>query len=192
MKTASFQWSPLHVHVIGGAAMLLLTAAAHFAVVKPWLDQRHAEDRLQTRLIEQRERTQRLERSRKQLGDQLRISESQLKASPVTLTATTDLNRKLEQLSALAESAGMRLDGLDPGPVQSGTSLSTQTIQIRGKADFRGCYALLSQLRKQSPDVSVQTFLLKSLAGEEGLLSVEMELLWHALPDKSAVAQVQK
>ena len=106
----------------------------------------------------------------------------------MSLQPAEQVNRRIAQITDLARSSRLRLEGVKPGGVISGERFDRVPIQLKGSGNYSDCAEFAGQLRKRFPDIAVRAFRMTSQRSAAANLSTsfQIDLIWLAAPTELA------
>lgn len=184
------------VDLSGGAAILALTAAAYLSVVEPSV---RAQRRLEAERRASAEAQARADEAAKELADtqrQLILLERELDTLAVDLRTPAQINRQIDRLTGIAESAGVRLTRIAPQASWANQWFTAVPISMSGRGTFASAAAFLESVRRECPDVSVRGLKIAGQTGQPAAdnapkgaaasTSIDIEFVWYAEPEGTA------
>lgn len=179
---------------IDAAALAILLSATAFlaaAVVLPVFRARTQQEQLLERLDAARYSTENTTETITDFQRRIKITSAQIAESGFKPQGIDALNQRLARLTAISESNGLTIEGINPGPV-SPTSLSVP-IKLSGTCHARACHDFLRALREEYPDTAVTAFALVAPSSENdrppdstAASRFSMQLLWFTAPAPTA------
>lgn len=137
-----------------------------------WLSQRA--------LAEREESEQRASESAKQLTDRLEKLD-------IELSNIDQMNTRLSRLTAIAEQAGMTLEGLRPGAEAKAERYRAIEITLVGRVYYLEAVEFLADLRSELPDTGLLGIRFERVATQESVSGrLQLEMVWYAAPNASA------
>ena len=146
------------VHAVCGTVCLTLAGAGYWFGLGPMtreLDQRQG----LTQTLELSQDDLQLRRGvLERLEDKFLQSQQELEVQPVDLQPASMVNRRLANLSQLAQEHDLVLTASSIGGEQRLAYYSYLPIELGGQGDFGNVVAFLGKLYEHYPDISVRTF----------------------------------
>jgi Tfp pilus assembly protein PilO len=175
------------VDAAGAGLVLLAAGAAWPGAVAPWLEARATRAGLaddartrEARLEELRSATTTAEMTAAKLAETAR-------RRGIDLRPVSAFNERLDDITRLAEAAGLVVDELTPGDRRDAGSLLVTPIALRGRGTYPACAVFLSGLAREFPDAAVAGFDLSgSPEDESGVISFVFDLEWYAAREPAA------
>lgn len=113
-----------------------------------------------------------------------RLAEAEaMVASGVSLRASSEINRVVAELAALARSSGCTVSRTQPGESSRDGSLIVTSITLAGAGTPARVDSLLRALRAERPDIRVVAVDLTHSDVTEHDLRFSLDLRWRCLPD---------
>lgn len=171
------------IDAAGVAVCLLLTVVVYAMAVQPVLDQKTEVLAQRQKLEQQRQRANELTGTLAKIRRQLVKIERAAAESEVRLKPVGNLNEQLAALTDLADDAGLRVDGVQPGEPTHGRRYETVPIELTGNGSYGACAAFLHRLHRSLPDMGVAGFELSATPrSPEDPAEFRFELTWFAAP----------
>ncbi len=171
----------------GGLATLLMIAGLTYVfAVQPTL--RARDDRKQD-ATEQRDAERALaERraERRRVESELEDIRGKLSADAVALEGAHALNKRVQQITALATETGLVVDGVTPGDVAEGEMFDVIPIEMRGRGSYTGLAGFLHTLNDRLGDTGVTELSVEAQPDGGAVFSVVLG--WYTAPDRTAPA----
>ncbi|MCC6679092.1 MAG: type 4a pilus biogenesis protein PilO [Phycisphaerales bacterium] len=182
-----FDWRVEGVFVVAWA---VLGAATYFGGVAPEARARRAAV-ADMALIAVQERE--LETIRAKVRDTRRGLEQAEKAreqAPVRLRRASEINERLARISGIGESAGVKIDQLEPEKPAPFGRYAVVPIRISGIAGYAGLAGLIRRLHIEFPDTAARGFKLSALQ-EAGSANgrFTIDLAWYTAPETGQPAR---
>jgi len=170
-----------HVDVVGAAVLAALAMIVYVCGYYP-LMQSHEEYLAKRReLAAQREQSARLESTLLSLQKRLNAARDMLQVGNLGLKPASSLNSQLTQISALAARSGLAIADVRTDTVVLEKQCEVFPIVLAGNGTCRACTLVLSELKTQFPDTTVQSLDLVAGAGDAtGMGKFSFRLRWHA------------
>jgi hypothetical protein len=126
--------------------------------------------RVTTRLVDATQRLSALRREDETAVDMLPLSA---------------LNRRLGQISECAERSSLKVTSTRPGESRQYPHFVAVPLSLGGDCTFASFVGFLRDLRREAPDVSVESFELTAVRSTEGAASAafHVQAVWHARKD---------
>ncbi|GAB5495145.1 MAG: hypothetical protein Phyf2KO_02250 [Phycisphaerales bacterium] len=133
--------------------------------------------------LSQKKLTER-EESEQRASNSAEILTERLEQLDIELLSIDQINSRLSTLTAIAEQAGMTLEGLRPGDEARAERYRAIEITLVGRVDYLQAVEFLGQLRKQLPDTGLLGIRFERIANEEGVSGrLQLEMVWYAAPN---------
>ncbi|MEO1584648.1 MAG: hypothetical protein AAFR96_08760 [Planctomycetota bacterium] len=161
---------------LGIVGVLVITALAFVAVVRPLLGAQTA------RLLAERELSTKKDEQARLLADVADTSArvgglaEQVAVYKDSFEASSRLNERIGEVTSLAETLGVQLESIKPGrPVES-SGFTSIGVSLAGRADADALTDLVSRTRTLFPDIGVRSF---SISGDPGTdARLVADLVW--------------
>jgi len=190
MSTNMTRWKFWRIDAAGAAVCLALSLALYLGGIRPLI--RNHDDFVdqKAQLDEQRTRLDEMNLTLKAYRGQYETAQRELAQGALRLESTSNVNRRLADISALAVSCNLKINEIQPGRAVPTLHYQTVPIHLAGNGTYRTCTAFLHKLRKSFPDTSIS---LLELAGNpsdpSGMGTFRLDLQWHASPELSTATR---
>jgi len=166
MPPQKYQWWRLDA--VGAAVCVGVALIMYLGAARPMIARHEAAAARQADLNADRSRLRKLEGEVAALRGKLESVRQTLASSPVRLEPASAINRRLADISSLASDNGLKVNGIEPGPAETGAYYTTVPIHLSGAGSYRACTIFLNKLRKKMPDTGVSSLELTGGAGKDG------------------------
>ncbi|RNC81335.1 MAG: hypothetical protein ED559_05960 [Phycisphaera sp.] len=104
----------------------------------------------------------------------------------IELSNIDQINARLSRLTAIAELAGMTLEGLRPGAEAKAERYRAIEISLVGRVNYIQAVEFLAALRKELPDTGLLGIRFERIAAQDGVSGrLQLEMVWYAAPNAS-------
>ncbi|NEQ54239.1 MAG: hypothetical protein F6K11_29610 [Leptolyngbya sp. SIO3F4] len=135
---------------------------------------------LSQRTLAEREES---ERRASETADQL---SDRLEKLDIELSSIDQMNARLSRLTAIAERAGMTLEGLRPGAEAKAERYRAIEITLIGRVNYVQAVEFLAVLRDELPDTGLLGIRFERISTQDGVSGrLQLEMVWYAAPNAS-------
>ena len=179
----------IRIDVAGVIVCLLATGAVFLLGFEPLID-RESQHMARRNAVAQRHRQ--IEQSTATLTmmrSHLVKVRHAIKESAIQLQPSSNLNRRVAQITDLATRSGLAVHEIQPGTIVSGDRYDTVPIQLGGQGTYESCARFLSQLHEAFGDTGVSSLEMTGTpAAPAQPAAFRLSLTWYAAPRPAATA----
>ncbi len=175
------------VDLMGLTCVALLAVGTWVAAVEPMLESRARREASQAKYAHQRREATVLKARLARVQRGVVEAEQALKDNRIRLQPADQVNQHLAEVTALAGSVGLQVDGIVPemrdrgGPVHAWIK-----IKLNGVGGYRECAAFMHALGATFPDTGIEAFNLTADPRDAAHpVAFGFELIWHTAPPGS-------
>jgi len=174
----------LRVEGVFIAAWGILGAVMYFAGFAPEVAARRAALVDIQEIAAQQRDLERIHNSIRETRHKLEKTERDRDDTPVRLRRASEINERLARISGIGESAGVKIDQLEPEKPAPFGRYAVVPIRIAGVASYSGLAGLIRRLHDEFPDTAAHAF---KLTGQLEPGSVNgrfiIDLAWYTAPE---------
>jgi Tfp pilus assembly protein PilO len=190
MKRPHLAWRWWRIDLIGAAVCAAMTLAVCLGGIVPLAGSHEEVLKMQAETVAQQSQAARLDATLTATREKLRQAQKKLDESPLRLETSTNVFRRLSDVSALASDSGLSLDDIRPGPAAVGTYCDTVPIAMAGNGTYRACAAFLARLCRVMPDTGVSSLEVAAVGVDpSGSGKFHFDLEWHVAPRSAGTAK---
>jgi Tfp pilus assembly protein PilO len=180
----------LKMHLIGGAALLGLTAAAWFPLIEPVVHARAGYNVLVTQLEAERERLAAIQAKEASQQKQMAMLREMIDKSPLLLHPSKDVNGRLQAVADLATKTGFQVDSIEAGRPEGYEKYGALEVRLSGRCRYGALAQFFEALNKTMPDMAVSaTDLSGRYSDQSSIPSVSTRLRWHTTTEPGLAAR---
>ncbi|HYE03085.1 MAG TPA: type 4a pilus biogenesis protein PilO [Phycisphaerales bacterium] len=171
------------IDAVGVAALLAMLTVTYLAGIRPLMRARDERTALLSRLHSREQEHASLDADLKSKRKTLDTHLADIRRAPVTLQDASAINRRLQEITTLAEDCTLSLSLVVPGQCEQRDRFGVLPITINGHGDYAHFKKFLAALNKNYRDTGVSVFELTG--GDQGPgipLRFVAELAWHVKP----------
>lgn len=177
----------LQIDVLGAAAIVAVSVLVWTFGVSPHREQRAARLMQLDELRNQKRLAQQANGGVFLLKRQLAQVQQRLDAGAITLGSIEQLNRRLDELTALINQCQMQINTIQSGRPTREDCYDTVEIQIEGMGSYPHFAAFIQRLYQACDDVAVGSFELTGTGVHGATASFRMELILYVASSSDAL-----
>ncbi len=168
----------------GGVGVLAVLVLAWWGVgVQPLMEARAARARSIDELAAKREELRGLEEEARKGETKTANAKQELERSSFRLGKPGEINTRIDLITQLALSAGLRVDAIKPSEPSPGTRYTSVPIKLSGVGTYQTSVGFLRALRDRYPDVGLMSFDLRSKPEQTATKAAyTFDLVWFTEP----------
>ena len=172
------------VDIVGVGLIVAVVAGMYLGGVQPLQSAYSDTVSLKAELWLSQKKLSEREESEQRASNSAEILTERLEQLDIELLSIDQINSRLSTLTAIAEQAGMTLEGLRPGDEARAERYRAIEITLVGRVDYLQAVEFLGQLRKQLPDTGLLGIRFERIANDEGVSGrLQLEMVWYAAPN---------
>ena len=177
------------VDLIGLVCVVALSFGTWHMSIRPMLESRARREAAQVRYNEQKREATDMKSRIAQVQKGLHEAEIDLKENRIQLRPSSQVNQHVADVTRLAESTGLQVDGIVPEAASRGSRFASVTIRLNGHGAYPQCAAFMHKLGGSFPDTGIRAFDLSVDPRDvRNPVAFTLELAWHTVPQGEASA----
>lgn len=175
----------LGIHVAGVVLLAAATGGWFVAGLRPLLSAKQRAAALGETVGDERDAIRDLAQQRDEAMQSLARLEEELSQTTVRLKPASALNAQLAALTRLAEGEGIAVERIEPGAAAE-TALATRVpLRLAGRGGSPNAVRFLAALRRNFPDIAVESFEVALLGGSceaaaPEAATLRFDCVWYA------------
>ncbi len=184
--------APRTIDAIAVGCCLALAGLVFVVGVLPLLEQRREQRQTHRQLADKHEQIEMLEATLLDMRRRQRELERGLERYPLRLASLDALNRRLAQVTDLANDAGLELDRVRPGRPAAGEHFQQVPLSVTGQGEYRAIAIFLHEARAELPDVAVRDLEIQGRPSPDAPTTFSLDLTWYAAPASGSSASARQ